>query len=104
MPVTGGNLLCARSGLGQGEGVTGSDYISGETEAWGEAGAGDSWAGRKRAGLSFSGPTGPLGRMKALARDPTPHSDLGEQPWWQREDIIPCVREGGRGRASARRD
>ena len=64
---------------------------------WGEAGAGDSWAGRKRAGLSFSGPTGPLGRTKALARDPTPHSDLGEQPWWQREDIIPCVREGGRG-------
>lgn len=40
MPVTGGDLLCARSGLGQGEGVTGSDYISGETEAWGEAGAG----------------------------------------------------------------
>ena len=69
---------------------------------WGEAGAGDSWAGRKRAGLSFSGPIGPLGRTKALARDPTPHSDLGEQPWSQREDIIPCVREGGRGRASAK--
>ena len=64
---------------------------------WGEAGAGDSWAGRKRAGLSFSGPIGPLGRTKALARDPTPRSDLGEQPWSHREDIIPSVREVGAG-------
>lgn len=64
---------------------------------WREAVAGDSWAGRKRAGLLFSGPIGPLGRTKALARDPTPHSDLGEQPWSHREDIIPSVREVGAG-------
>ena len=71
---------------------------------WGEAGAGDSWAERRRAGLSFSCPVGPPGRTKAPACDATPNSDLVEQRWPQREDIILSLREGEWGRASVSRD
>lgn len=54
----------------------------------------------------FLQPIWPLGRTEALAPrpHPTPHSDLEEQPWSQREDIIPWGREGRAGAALASRD
>lgn len=71
---------------------------------WGEAGAGDSWAGRKRAGLSFSGPIGPLERTKALAPRPHPPLWLGGAALVSKERHHSVREGGGRGRASARRD
>lgn len=45
-------------------------------------------------GFHFLAQSGPWGALKCWPRDPTPHSDLVEQPWSQGEDIILCLREG----------